>query len=107
MQPDCPAFIIADHRPCLRHALHHLLTGKYIRCTIKEAADTNELLHLASDDLYNAVFIDHCLPPDGGLEAFAQLSEPYLHSPVIMFGSDCDQRKVTDALIKGVAAFFS
>src|SRR3954453_21225683 len=98
MQPNCPAFIIADHRPCLRHALQHLLTNTYTHCTIKEAADTNELLRLASDDLYNAIFIDHSLSPNGGFEAFAQLNEPYLHCPVIMFGSDCDQRKVIDAL---------
>lgn len=102
-----PAFIIADHRPCLRHALQHLLNNTYIHCTIKEAADTQQLLHHASEALYDVAFIDHSLPPHGGFEAFTQLTQQYLHCPVILFGSDSNKKKVVEALMNGAAAFFS
>ena len=107
MHPQNPAFIIADHRPCLRHALHKLLTGTYTHCTIKEAADIDELLHTAYTHLSDVVFIDHSLPRLGGFEAFAQLTAASPGCAVILFGSDSGKKKVLEALMNGAAAFFS
>jgi len=102
-----PAFIIADHRRCLRNALQSLLAGTYTHCTIKEAADTDELLHIACTHLSDVVFIDHSLPTLGGFEAFEQLTAKNPACAVILFGSDSDKKKVTEALMNGAAAFFS
>ena len=102
-----PAFIIADHRFCLRHTLHNLLANTYAHCSIKEVADTDELLHTACTHVSDIVFIDHSLPALGGFEAFTQLTAVSPGCSVILFGSDSDKKKVIDALMNGVAAFFS
>jgi DNA-binding NarL/FixJ family response regulator len=99
--------LIADDHSAIRIGLKHILKHEFENSEFAEAANSAEVLQLATSKPWDVIILDINMPGRNGLEVLRQLNDIGLKIPVLVFSFHQEYQVAIRALRSGAAGFLS
>jgi DNA-binding NarL/FixJ family response regulator len=95
---------LVDDHELFRRGLHELLTEHGLE-VVGEAADGEEAVRLAEEEIPDVILMDVSMPGIGGVEATRRIRAETPHTRVVMLSVSADEGDVDEAILAGASGY--
>ena len=99
--------LVADDHAILRKGLIELLREEFPKCTILEAVNGNEVMHLMNNHAIDILLLDISMPGRSGIETLKQIRANGMKTPVLMLSMYPEDQYAIRSLKAGASGFMN
>lgn len=100
-------FLIADDHAIVRKGLVQVLLEEFPDAQITEVANSIEVFHQLSTQIWDIILLDISMPGKNGIEILKQLRTNGINAPVLMISMHSEEQYALRALKGGASGFLS